>query len=135
MKHEERRRDAVVVPAAVALVRAAVVRGDRGSGCLLGRDRRRQFAAARLAELLAGDDRPGEGYLAKAGRLTAARYQAEEIIRHESGPLTSDDEDDGDQDDEPASAGERPVVIGRDHPSWPEVDAEQRERTGDPGWG
>ena len=39
---------------------------------------------------LAGDDRPGEGYLAKAGRLTAARLQAEEIIRHEYGPLTSD---------------------------------------------
>lgn len=71
----------------------------------------------------------------KAGRLTAARYQAEEIIRHESGPLTSGEEDDGDQDDEPASAGERPVVIGRGHPSWPEVDAGQRERTGDPGWG
>lgn len=70
----------------------------------------RQFA--RQAGELAGDDRPGEGYLAKAGRLTAARYQAEEIIRHESGPLTSGEEDDGDQDDEPASAGERPVVIG-----------------------
>ena len=42
---------------------------------------------------MAGDDRPGEGYLAKAGRLTAARHQAEEIIRHEHGPLTSDDED------------------------------------------
>ena len=97
----------------------------------------RQFArqAGELADDLAGDDRPGEGYLAKAGRLTAARHQAEEIIRHESGPLTSDDEDDGDQDDEPASAGERPVVIGRDHPSWPEVEAEQRERTGDPGSG
>jgi hypothetical protein len=67
----------------------------------------RQFArqTGELAHDLAGDDRPGEGYLAKAGRLTAARYQAEEIIRHESGPLTSDDEDDGDQDDEPASAG------------------------------
>ena len=92
-------------------------------------------AAGRQAGELAGDDRPGEGYLAKAGRLTAARYQAEEIIRHESGPLTSGEEDDGDQDDEPASAGERPVVIGRGHPSWPEVDAGQRERTGDPGWG
>ena len=44
---------------------------------------------------LAGDDRPGEGYLAKAGRLTAAHYQAEEIIRHEYGPLTSDEEDNG----------------------------------------
>lgn len=33
-------------------------------------------------EDLAGDDQPGEGYLAKAGRLTAARHQAEEIINH-----------------------------------------------------
>jgi hypothetical protein len=94
---------------------------------------RRQFA--RQAGDLAGDDRPGEGYLAKAGRLTAVRYQAEEIIRHEYGPLISDDEDDeddGGEGDEPASAGVRAVVIGRDHPAWAEVDAEQRERIGDP---
>ena len=38
------------------------------------------LSAAELAELLAGDDPPGEGYLAKAGRLTAARLQAQEII-------------------------------------------------------
>jgi hypothetical protein len=84
---------------------------------------RRQFAqrAGELADDLAGDDRPGEGYLAKAGRLTAARYQAEEIIRHEYGPLPSDDADAGDEDDAPASAGERPAVIGRDYPSWAEV--------------
>ena len=43
-----------------------------------------------LTDELAGDDRPGEGYLGKAGRLTAARQQAEEIIRHEHGPLISD---------------------------------------------
>jgi hypothetical protein len=122
--------NAVVVPVALALVRAAVVRGDRGPGCLAGRD---QAAVRPPSRDLAGDDRPGEGYLAKAGRLTTARYQAEEIIRHEYGPLTSDEEeDDGDQDDEPASAGERPVVIGRDHPAGAEVDAEQRERIGDP---
>jgi len=56
---------------------------------------RRQFArqAGELADDLTGDDSPGEGYLAKARRLTAARLQAEEIIRHEHGPLTSDDED------------------------------------------
>jgi hypothetical protein len=33
-----------------------------------------------LAFQLAGDDRPGEGYLGKAGRLGQARHQAEEII-------------------------------------------------------
>ena len=86
------------------------------------------LSAAELAELLAGDDWPGEGYLAKAGRLFAARHQAEEIIRHEQGPLTPEDDD----DEEPTVGGERPVVVDRDHPSWAEVDAEQRERLGDP---
>ncbi len=80
---------------------------------------------------LAGDDQPGEGYLAKAGRLIAARHQAEELIRHQYGPLPPDDEDDGDEDPAPDSAPERPLVIGRDHPSWAEVDTEQRERLGD----
>ena len=54
---------------------------------------------------LAGDNRPSEGYLAKAGRLTAARYQAGEILRHECGPLTSDEDVNGDQDDEPTRRG------------------------------
>jgi hypothetical protein len=60
--------------------------------------------SADLAEELAGDDRPGGGYLGKAGRLTAARHQAEEIIMHEHVPLTSGDEDDGQEDGESASA-------------------------------
>ena len=84
-----------------------------------------------LAEELAGDDQPGEGYLAKAGRLTAARYQAEEIISHEYGPPVPEDADDGDEYGEPIPDTGRPLVVGRDHPSWPEVDAEQRERIGD----
>src|ERR1035437_3982299 len=33
------------------------------------------LSATELAELLAGDDPPGEGYLAKVGRLIAARHQ------------------------------------------------------------
>ena len=33
-----------------------------------------------LADQLAGDDQPGEGYLAKAGRIGQARRQAEEIV-------------------------------------------------------
>jgi hypothetical protein len=44
----------------------------------LGQETARQIEE--LADQLAGDDQPGEGYLAKAGRLTAARSQAEEII-------------------------------------------------------
>ena len=63
-----------------------------------------------------------------AGRLTAARYQAQEIIRHEYGPPTPRDEGDDDECDEPAPDGERPMVVDRDHPSWAEVNAEQQER-------
>lgn len=88
------------------------------------------MSAAELAELLAGDERPGEGYLAKATRLTAARLQAREIISHEYRPPV-EDEDDGDED-EPTPTWQRPVVVDRSHPSWAEVDAEQRERIGDP---
>ena len=36
-----------------------------------------------LAYSLAGDDQPGEGYLAKAGRLGEARHRAEQIILYE----------------------------------------------------
>ena len=42
-----------------------------------------QEAARQIDELtteLAGDGQPGEDYLARAGRLTAARSQAEEIV-------------------------------------------------------
>jgi hypothetical protein len=81
---------------------------------------------ARLTEELAGDDQPGEGYLAKAGRLTAARLQAEEIINHGNGSLTAPGEDD--EDEELIPDIERPVVVDRDHPSWAEVNAEQQER-------
>ncbi|MBV9448659.1 MAG: hypothetical protein JO345_22455 [Streptosporangiaceae bacterium] len=85
-----------------------------------------------LADELAGDDMPGEGYLAKVGRLTAARCRAEEMVMHDYGLLPPDGEDDGDEDSVLTAAGERPVAVDRDHPSWAEVDAEQRERVGDP---
>ena len=122
----------MVVPGAMALVRAAMVCRDRGPGCLLAAIGAVRPAAGELADDLAGDDRPGEGYLAKAGRLTAARHQAEKIIRHEYGPLPSDDEDDSDHEDGPIPVGERPIVVDRGHPWWAEVDAEQRERIHDP---
>jgi len=70
-----------------------------------------------LADYLAGDDPPGEGYLAKVARLTAARDRAKGRVLGEY--LLPLDED-------------RPVVVDRGHPSWAEVDAEQRERLGDP---
>ena len=76
---------------------------------------------------MAGDDPPGEGYLAKVRRLTAARCQAEEIVLHDYGLLTP-----GGEDNEPVAAGERPAVVDRDHRSWAEADAGQRERLDDP---
>ena len=90
------------------------------------------LSAAELAELLAGDDPPGEGYLAKAGLLTAARRQAQEIISGECGPPVPEDADAAEEYGEPIPDMGRPLVVDRDHPSWSEVDAEQRERIGDP---
>jgi hypothetical protein len=82
-----------------------------------------------LATELAGDDQPGEGYLAKAGRLTAARSQAEEIILAQQillppEPGTSEDPEENDLP--PADTG-RPVIVDRSHPAWAEVSAEQHE--------
>ena len=81
-----------------------------------------------LATELAGDDEPGEDYLAKAGRLTAARSQAEEIILTQQillppEPGTSEDPEENDQ---PGTTG-RPLIIDRSHPLWAEVNAEQQE--------
>jgi hypothetical protein len=93
----------------------------------LGRETARQIDE--LAAELAGDDRPGEGYLEKAGRLAAARSQAEEIILPQQVLLAPEPETSGDpEENEPATAsGERPLVIDRSHPLWAEVDAEQQE--------
>jgi hypothetical protein len=70
------------------------------------------------ADHLAGDDPPGEGYLAKVARLTAARDRAQERVLGEYLLLPPDED--------------RPAVVDRGHPSWAEVDAEQRERIDDP---
>jgi hypothetical protein len=82
-----------------------------------------------LATELAGDDEPGEDYLAKAGRLTAARSQAEEIILPQQvllppEPGTSEDPE---ANDLPSAGIERPLIIDRRHPLWAEVNAEQQE--------
>jgi hypothetical protein len=69
------------------------------------------------ADYLAGDDPPGEGYLAKVARLTAAREYAKERVLSEYLLLPPDEA--------------QPTVADRSHPAWAEVDAEQRERLGD----
>ena len=47
-----------------------------------------------LADELAGDDRPGEGYLGKVARLTTARTVAEELILpHLVMPAPEDEEE------------------------------------------
>ena len=71
-----------------------------------------------LTDHLAGDDQHGEGYLAKVARLTAVRDHAQQRVLGEYLLLPPDED--------------RPAVVDRGHPSWAEVDAEQRERIGDP---
>ena len=70
------------------------------------------------ADYLAGDDQPGEGYLAKV-----ARAYRRAGIRAGTGarrvPAAPPDQD-------------RPAVVDRSHLSWTEAGAGQRERLGDP---
>jgi len=92
-----------------------------------------QEAETQIEELtleLAGDDQPGEEYLAKAGRLTAARSRAEEIVLPQRvlpapEPQTSEDPEDSSQ---PPPGLALPQVVDRSHPQWAEVNAEQTER-------
>jgi hypothetical protein len=79
-----------------------------------------------LAAELAGSDPPGEDYLTRAGRLTTARLQAEEIVLPELILLPPEPEAAEDSEpDQPAPAG-RPMVIDRGHPLWEQVNAEQQ---------
>jgi hypothetical protein len=97
-RHEPVRRDG---DAALGTLPAGGVRRDQEPGAffaILG-----EQITCQIDELvgeLAGDDPPGEGYLAKVERLTAARYQAEEIIMYNYRLLTPDNED-----NEPTAAG------------------------------
>ena len=93
----------------------------------LGQETARQIDE--LAANLAGNDQPGEGYLAKAGRLTAARSQAEEIILPQQILLAPEPEasEDLEKDDPLPAGGDRPLIVDRSHPQWAEVNAEQEE--------
>jgi hypothetical protein len=79
---------------------------------------------------LAGDDQPGEEYLAKAGRLTAARSRAEEIVLPQQVLLAPEPQTSGDPEDtsQPPASPALPEVVDRSHPAWAEVNAEQTER-------
>ena len=94
----------------------------------LGQEAERQIEELTLE--LAGDDQPGEQYLAKAGRLTAARSRAEEIVLPQRvlpapEPQTSEDPEDSSQ---PPPSLALPQLVDRSHPAWAEVNAEQTER-------
>jgi hypothetical protein len=93
----------------------------------LGQETARQIDE--LAAELAGEDRPGEGYLKRAGRLAAARSQAEELILPQQVLLAPEPEtsEDPDENDPATATRERPLVIDRSHPLWAEVNAEQEE--------
>jgi hypothetical protein len=92
-----------------------------------------QEAETQIEELtleLAGDDQPGEEYLAKAGRLTAARSRAEEIVLPQQVLLAPEPQTSGDPEDtsQPPASPALPEVVDRSHPAWAEVNAEQTER-------
>ena len=95
-----------------------------------------QQVAQQIEELtldLAGDDQPGEEYLAKAGRLTAARSRAEEIVLPERVLLTPEPQtsEDPEEDSQPPASPVLPQVVDRSHPAWAQVNAEQTEREQD----
>lgn len=87
---------------------------------------------------LAGQDLPGESYLAKVGRLRMARFTAEAQVLREMVLLPDEQDQDQDQDwtapaDLPAAPstsgpdlGWLPTVLRPDHPRYHELD-------GDPG--
>jgi hypothetical protein len=87
-----------------------------------------------FADEVVGQARPGEKCLEQVARLFRARAQATEIVLRERLlllPGSADGESEGEENDVPPGSGERPMVVDRDHASWAEVDAEQRERIGD----
>jgi hypothetical protein len=89
-----------------------------------------------LAAALAGDDPPGETYLAKVGRLRMARLQAEEQILAERVLLPAEPGIEDDQEAEAgraptpatgASQGLLPLVEDPTDPRWQQLRAEHEE--------
>ena len=90
--------------------------------------------ARRVGDLmldLAGQDPPGEDYLAKVARLNAARRQAEEIVLAEEVLLDPEPEASPAEEENPSAPQPVPAVVERGHPLWEQVNAEQMERLQD----
>ena len=88
-----------------------------------------------LTDELVGEIRQSDSYLTHVGRLFAARAIAEELVlpqRVLPGPELAADDGEDDQADMEPECEERPMVVDRNHPSWAEVNAEQRERENGP---
>jgi len=91
----------------------------------LGEETARQIED--LTDGLAVETGQDDSFLARVGRLVAARAIAEELILPQrvlpEAQQAADDEQDQQEDMKP-ECGERPVVVDRGHPSWAEVNAE-----------
>lgn len=82
-----------------------------------------------LAPDLAGDSQPGESYLERTGRLTAARRQAEEIVLRERVLLDPEPEVSGDQaEDQDASQQDGVLIPGAVRPGDPVWDQISQDR-------
>jgi hypothetical protein len=82
-----------------------------------------------LAPDLAGDSPPGETYLSRTGRLTAARRQAEEIVLREQVLLEPEPEVSGDPaEDQEASRNDGTLIPGEIRPGDPMWDQISRDR-------
>lgn len=69
-----------------------------------------------LADEAAGDDPPGEDYLEKVARLTAAREHAEQEVMHGLCPAPVPGDDAGDEDE--MAAAIPPLIIWTACPAW-----------------
>lgn len=85
-----------------------------------------------MARDLAGPDHPGEGYLAKLGRLNNARMTAEEVILREQVLVTPEDEREPTEPAEPNDETEPtdetdwiPLREDPTHPFWQQVADEE----------
>ncbi len=88
-----------------------------------------------LTDDLIGEIKQNDSYLAHVGRLFAARAIAEELVlpqRVLPDPELAGDDDQDDQEGAKLRVEERPMIVDRNHPSWAEVNAEQRERASRP---